>query len=68
MSIIQKETMEDIYNNFMAMECVPDYVTTFNGITPSVTKSTNKNMASIIPEKNFAILDIGTSKLKSHLL
>ena len=36
-----------------------NYVTTFNRITPSVTKSTNKNMASIIPEKNFAILDIG---------
>ena len=64
-SIIQKETMEDIYNNFMAMECVPDYVTTFNGITPSVTKSTNKNMASIIPEKNFAILDIGHQSSKA---
>ena len=42
-SIIQKEAMEEIYNNFIAFECVPDYVTTFNGITPAITnKSTIK--------------------------
>ena len=39
------------------MECVPDYVTTFNGITPSVTKSTNKKYGIDYPEKNF--IDIG---------